>query len=472
MSAHHEARPLLLLVDDDPAIAETLAWVLEADFQVLPTASRAAALETLRNTSRPLDTALIDLGLPPHPHRPDEGLALVSDLLAADPGLKIVVLSGQDAVASARHARAMGAFEFHAKPAAPAVLREALLRAAKLTAEDRALAHQTRIGLIGDSPAMQALREQISRLAGAPFPVLIEGESGTGKELVAQALHQGSPRQAKPLVAVNCAAIAPPLIEAALFGHARGAFTGAATSRPGFFEEAADGTLFLDEIGELPRELQPKLLRVLENGEYQRIGETQARTSTARILAATNRNLRDEVRAGRFRADLYHRLGVLSIVLPPLRQLGDDRFLLLAHYLRQFQRQNALAAFTLDPAAHALWAHYAFPGNVRELRNIVLRLLARHAGKTIGHDALEAEMDVAVEAIEPHGGDPLLEALRNGAGFSLDDVLRRTERRYVEAALREAQGSVTQAARLLGMNRTTLYSRMTTLGIHPSGAED
>ncbi|WP_374510061.1 sigma-54-dependent transcriptional regulator [Niveibacterium sp.] len=466
MTTQTEERPLLLLVDDDPSIVETLAWAFGPDFEILAAGSRPEALVLLRSGERPIDAALIDLGLPPLPHRPDEGLALVSELLAASPDLHIVVLSGQDAMSSARHARAIGAFEFHPKPSAPPVLRDALLRAVERTRQARAR-RPDGVKLIGESPAIKALRQQLRRLADSPFPLLLEGESGTGKELAAQALHQTSTRAGKPFVAVNCAAIAPGLIEAALFGHARGAFTGATAARAGFFEEAGDGTLFLDEVGELPLELQPKLLRALENGEYLRVGETSARHASARVVTATNRNLREEVKAGRFRADLYHRLSVLTLTLPPLRTLGDDRFVLLDHYLPRLAAESSLPVFSLDRDARALWGDYGFPGNVRELRNIVLRLLARHAGETVSRAQLAAELDLDT-ASHANAGD--FEALQEG--FSLDEALRRTERRYIESALALARGSMSQAARLLGINRTTLYGRIGVLGLRmPAGEQ-
>ncbi len=465
MDPNTDTRPLLLLVDDDPAITETLAWALASDFDILTAASRPAARVFLHNPPRPLDAALIDLGLPPLQHRPDEGLALIGELLAAAPWLKIVVLSGQDAEASARHARALGAYDFHAKPIPPAQLRESLLRAAQLARDERQRQRATAT-LLGNSAPMRQLRSRITQLAETPFSLLIEGESGTGKELVARALHEAGRGSGKPFVVLNCAAIAPSLIESALFGHARGAYTGAAVARPGYFEDAADGTLFLDEIGELPLELQPKLLRALEGGDFQRIGETKPRQVTARVIAATNRNLRAEVRAGRFRADLFHRLSVLSQTLPPLRELGDDRFLLLDHFVAELSARTGLPPFNLDEDARQLWASYFFPGNVRELRNIVMRLLARRGPGQIDCGTLAGELDLEDTYIEAVAADEL------GEGFSLDMALRRTEARYIEAALRESRGSISGAARLLGINRSTLYGRLAALGIRALGGDE
>ncbi len=243
-------------------------------------------------------------------------------------------------------------------------------------------------------------------------------------------------------------------MEPTLFGHAKGAFTGAATGKAGFFEEAADGTLFLDEIGELPLEMQAKLLRVLENGEYQRVGETQRRTARCRVIAATNRDLRRAVREGAFRADLYHRLSVFTLSVPPLRELDQDKLALLDHFRK--------GAFELDEGALARWLRYDFPGNVRELRNIVIRLSAKYPGQRISAAELEQELDIA-EPGGPGVDDKTEQAMRQlerANVFDLDQTLKAWERAYIEAALRLTRGNVSQAAKLLGVNRTTLYSRM------------
>ncbi|MDB5799103.1 MAG: two component, sigma54 specific, transcriptional regulator, Fis family [Rhodocyclales bacterium] len=466
--------PSLLIVDDDPLIVDTLRYVLEREFELLSANSRSAAIATVRQRGGHLDVALIDLGLPPLTNRPDEGLALISELLAHDPHCKIIVLSGQNEEAHARHARTLGALEFIAKPAQPELLRAALQRAQQLRKQELAVvsASQALERIVGESPVILAARAQLRRFAGSHFPVLIEGESGAGKEVAAQALHELSGAQRR-FVALNCAAIAPGLIEATLFGHTRGAFTGAQAAQAGYFEEAADGTLFLDEIGELPLELQPKLLRVLENGEYQRVGETQKRIVRARIIAATNRDLQQEVRGGRFRADLFHRLSVLRVRMPALRQTGDDKLILLDHYKRIFSEQMGLPPFRITPDALQCWLAYDFPGNVRELRNIVIRLLVRYAGQTVGREELEAEQeaDVVTKSVDIDSAAPVLPApgtVRDIApsGVDLPAVLRRVERDYIAAALQQSHGNMSQAARLLGINRSTLYNRMETLARH------
>ena len=469
-----QVKPDLLIVDDDPLISDTLNFVLSRDFNVYVAESRAQVKSLLRQLDNPPQLALIDLGLPPTPHRPDEGFKLINELIAYSPSIKILVLSGQNEETNARHARTLGAIEFIAKPCEPekikALLQNALqIRDAELTDQAGGGA-----GLIGKSLPIDKLRQQITQYANAPFPVLIEGESGSGKELIASALHSQSTRAAKPFLALNCAAISPNLVEPTLFGYSKGAFTGATTSRAGYFEDAKDSTLFLDEIGELPLELQAKLLRVLENGEYQRVGETQSRVSNARVIAATNRDMRQEIRNGRFRADLYHRLSVFTIDVPPLRDLGEDKRMLLDYFREFYSRQAACKPFDLDARAMTLWLEYSFPGNVRELRNIVIRLTTKHAGQAVNWEQLQVELDMESMELElpglPVGQDfkSILESakkhLQLQKNFNLDLTMQQWEKGYVEAALLITQGNLSQAAKLLGIHRTTLYSRMQNYG--------
>ncbi len=468
-------KPLLLIVDDDSLICDSLSLSLSALFEVVTSHSRPHCLQLLRQLRQPPELALVDLGLPPLPHRPDEGFALISDLLKLAPQIRIVVLSGQSDDGNARHARTLGAADFVAKPCHPGDLQQVLKGALAFRTLDARLDQgKDASPLIGSSPAMQKLREQLRQYADLPFPVLIEGESGSGKEIIASScLHHDTRRRDRPFLALNCAAISPNLVEATLFGYAKGAFTGAATSRAGYFEDAADGTLFLDEIGELALDLQAKLLRVLENGEYQRVGETHLRVSRARIIAATNRDLRKELRAGNFRADLYHRLSVCAIAAPPLREMGDDKRLLLDHFRQHYAAQTQRPPFTLGAEATALWTGYAFPGNVRELRNIVIRLTTRYPGQTVDAAALAAELDLpddtpaitaTASGADETNGEAILalatQRLRQREPFNLDRLLDATERGYIEAALKLAHGNVSQAARLLGIHRTTLYNRM------------
>src|SRR5512145_395579 len=445
-------KPGLLVVDDDPLITDTLAFALGTDYTVYACDSRTHAIELLRQLDAPPPLALVDLGLPPAPHAPDEGFRLIGDLLAHSPRMKIFVLSGQNDAANARHARALGAWDFIAKPADPASIARALERGLKAPAAEDA-------EFVGASPALTKLKSQIAQFAAAPYPVLIEGESGSGKEVVAMRLHRLSPRAGRPYLSLNCAAISPQLVEPTLFGHVKGAFTGAATTKAGFFEDAGDGTLFLDEIGELPLDMQAKLLRVLENGEYQRVGETQRRTARCRVIAATNRDLRRAVREGAFRADLYHRLSVFTLGVPPLREMEGDRLLLLEH----FRRLSPGRPFELDAAATERWRDYDFPGNVRELRNIVIRLSAKYPGQRLSLAELEPELDLDQDAKGANAiVEQALQQLERSGQFDLDQTLKAWERAYIEAALKLTRGNVSQAAKLLGINRTTLYSRMST----------
>lgn len=466
-------RPVLMIVDDDPLITDTLHFVLTKHFEVCVAESHAQVKSLLLQLDAPPALALVDLGLPPNPHVPEEGFKVIGALLSHSPTIKIHVLSGQSDDANVKRALSLGAVDFIAKPCDVDKLKDMLLNA--LLVQDVELnelqVEQQQGGLLGTSLPMQALRLQIKQFADSPFPVLIEGESGSGKELVAGSFHYASERSLQPYLSINCAAVSPLLAESILFGHAKGAFTGAVAAHSGYFEDAGDGTLFLDEIGELPLELQAKLLRVLENGEYQRIGETQTRKSRARIVAATNRDLRSEVRAGKFRSDLYHRLSVFTVKVPPLRELGDDKHLLRDYFIDFYANQIDKAPFELDAKAKARWLDYAFPGNVRELRNIVIRLIAKYAGKVVKENELIAEFDLT----EPEtSGDSFnfndeasLTAqaqrhLQRQANVSLDAVLKTWERAYIEAAMKMTHGNLSQAAKLLNVNRTTLYSRMNT----------
>ncbi len=482
MSSLAKPRPRLLLVDDDPLIIDTLSSLLAEDFEIVKAGNRADAIALLRTTQQLAQLALIDLGLPPQRNYPDEGFALISELLALDPDCKIIVFSGRDEESYARQARTLGALEFLVKPVQLSTLRQALRHALQSRDEASARHKDTALSrIIGESPAIAKTKTLLQGLAQSRFPVLIEGESGVGKEMVAQALHELSTTANKApqrFIALNCAAISPGLIESTLFGHVRGAFTGAQHAQAGYFEEAGEGTLFLDEIGELPLELQPKLLRALENGEYQRVGETRSHRVRARILAATNRNLQREVQAGRFRADLFHRLSVLRVRIPPLRETGNDRALLLEHYLQYYSAQMNTRPFRLSPEAMRSWLAYDFPGNVRELRNIVIRLLTRYADNIVGEAALkeelESDQDTAPEeqiSTTSTTTLPSLKALQVSlpeiptleGSISLPAVLRQVERDYIAAALQKSRGNMSLAAKLLGINRSTLYNRIETL---------
>lgn len=461
------APPRLLIVDDDPLILDALSLSLADEFDVRTAESRGQAIELLRELPGRPQLALVDLGLPPTPHRPEEGFQLIAELLAHSPQIRILALSGQDEESNARHARTLGALDFIAKPCTPEQIKRQLQAALRIhSGEPAGFPGDTDslLGIVGQSMAIHAMRDQIILYANTPFPVLIEGESGSGKELVASALRQLSANSQSPYLVFNCAAISPSLIEATLFGYAKGAFTGAHSATAGYFEDARDGTLLLDEIGELPLELQAKLLRVLENGEYQRVGETATRKSHARIVAATNRNLRQEIHNGRFRTDLYHRLSVFTIQVPPLRELGMDKLLLLNHFRNFYAEQAGSPPFELDASALQVWERYPFPGNARELRNIVIRLTTKYPGQTIEAWQLEAELDLPPAAPDDTRDTP--EQVRQSLqhpDFNLDSLLMEQERLYIDTALEMTHNNISEAAKLLGLNRTTLYSRMEAL---------
>ncbi len=462
-------KPLLLFIDDDPIIVDALSIVLEKDFDVITAESRKQVKSLLLDLPVIPSLALVDLGLPPKPHSPEEGFKLIEELMSLNNRCKILILSGQNEDINIHHALTLGAVDFIPKPCDMSLLKSRLdyqitmLRAE--SSENKFALSETK--LLGESVALKTLRDLIEQFADTPFPVLVEGESGTGKELVAEELHNLSKRSNLPFMTINCAAFTPELLEAQLFGHTKGAFTGAADERVGFFEAAGEGTLFLDEVAELPLSLQSKLLRVLENGELYRIGETKPRSSKARIITATNRDLKEEVRAGNFRQDLYHRLCVLTIHVPELRERENDVLILMEYFRGIYAAGSPL--FELTDEAKALLEEYTFPGNIRELRNIIIRLSAKHSGKTVSAEDLQLELESDFEpgAIDIGNGDNFVAEELNNRNFHLDDKISEWERKYINYALMKSKGNLSKAARTLGVNRTTLYSRLQRLNIDP-----
>lgn len=459
----------MLLVDDDPLIVDSLSVFLENDYDLITASTRQQAKSQLQKRQQMPSIALVDLGLPPQPHSPEEGFTLIKELLGFNRRIKTLVLSGQSDQGNIQHALTLGAVDFIPKPCDVDLLQARLNHQVMiLNAENFAEGGGHEQQILGESTEIVTLRSLTQQFAEQPFPVLIEGESGSGKELVAEQLHQLSSRSSAPYLTINCAAFSSELLESQLFGHSKGAFTGATEQKTGFFEEASEGCLFLDEIGEMPAELQAKLLRVLESGEFYRLGETKVRTSSARIIAATNRDLREEVREGRFRQDLFHRLSVLTIHVPPLRQRGSDCLLLL-NYFRDLYCP-AGSEFQLDAEAEQHLTNYFFPGNVRELRNIIIRLGAKYAARTVGLAELKPELESAIEQdlnsdmTGPNVNGVLEQELAN-SNFNLDRTLEQWEVRYINQALRLTGGNLSKAARMLGVNRTTLYSRIQRLSI-------
>jgi len=453
----------LLLVDDDPLILDSFALALRGEYHVLQAANRDQALACMRAATPPL-LVLLDLGLPPRPHAPDEGFGLIAEFLRLNTDVKILILSGQGGSDIVRRALALGAVDFIPKPCDIDLLKARLRHQGMMLEAEREYRQQGAEELLGASRSMVALRELIQRYAQVPHPILIEGESGCGKELVARSIHRQGRRADSPYLKLNCAALPGELLEAQLFGHNRGAFTGAVSEQQGFMQAAAGGSLLFDEIGEMPLPLQSKLLRVLDDGEYYRLGETTPRRMQARIIASTNRDLQAEVRAGRFRLDLYHRLGVLTLHVPPLREREQDRELLFEHFAAMYAK-----GLQLSEGAQTLLAQYTFPGNVRELRNIIIRLSAKHSHGEVEQAQFAAELEspprVAAATTGPPEVDDAMQRAMLDESFSLNEVLDTTERRCILAALELAGGNLSHAARMLGLSRTTLYGRMRRLAV-------
>ena len=456
MSLPSTDKPTLLLVDDDSIIADSLEFVLSEEYQVNRASDRLSSFELLNSMESSPTLALIDLGLPPDTHKPDEGLAVIRKISQMHPSTRVLVLSGQDNKKHVLQAEEVGAVDFIAKPCDIAEIKVRLkkqIEAGGGNTEETVLE-----GIIGSSEPVELLRIQIKQLADSPYPVLIEGESGTGKEVTARNLHLCSSRKQQPFLTLNCAAFNGELLESQLFGHIKGAFTGASDTKKGFFEEVGSGTLLLDEVADLPLDLQAKLLRVLEDGEFYRLGETQTRHSSARVLAATNKDIIKAIQTGLFREDLYHRLSVLTLRVPSLHERAGDKLLLLDYYKRKVG--NQIATFQLDKGALDFWNEYTFPGNVRELRNIIIRLSAKYPGQTIKADVLKQEMSGLHRQGSTINNEEWLQFELHSDGFQLDQMLKTVEKEMIDLALSENGGNVSKAADMLGINRTTLYGRM------------
>ena len=443
----------LLIVDDDEDIRTQMKWALCSDYDLVTAGDRAGALAAF-TAARPAVT-LLDLGLPPRPNDPDEGLEVLSAVLALDPLAKVIVVSGQSDKRNALRAVGAGATDFLCKPLDMEQLGLVLQRCvylAELEQEYRAMQQSARPdvfeNMIGANPQMQAVFDMIRKVAPTTAPVLILGESGTGKEMVAKALHHRSSRSSGPFVAINCNTIPENLLESELFGHEKGAFTGADAQRKGHVESAAGGTLFLDEIGELPTSVQVKLLRFLQEKCFQRVGGRQEIQSDARVLAATNRNLRESVADGKFREDLYFRLAVVVVKVPPLRERGDEIILMSKAFLRDYGIEHAKTGLTFAPDALRALSLHSWPGNVRELQNRVQRAVIMADGKRV--TARDLELTDTRSDLSTH---------------TLKEARESVEREVIQDALRRHRGKITSAAVELGVSRPTLYELMEKLGI-------
>jgi two-component system NtrC family response regulator len=444
----------LLIVEDDEDISTQMKWALAADYEVLMAGDRAGAVTAF--TANSPTVTMLDLGLPPRPNEPEEGLALLSELLTLDSTAKVIVVSGQGDKQNALRAVGAGAYDFLCKPVDMDELRLVLQRCvyvAELEREYRALQQSQPVdsfeGMLGASSQMQGVFTFIRKVAPTGAPVLILGESGTGKEMIAQALHRRSPQKNGPFVGINCNAIPENLLESELFGHEKGAFTGAHTLRKGHIEGATGGTLFLDEIGDLPAPVQVKLLRFLQEKRFQRVGGRQEIPSDARVIAATNLNLKELVSSGKFREDLYFRLAVVVLEVPRLRERGDDVVLVAKEFLHRFGVQHGKPKVTFAPDALRAITLYGWPGNVRELQNRVQRAVIMADGRQITARDLELT-GVVTSAAVPQ---------------TLKEAREEVEREIVQEALRRHRGKVTSAAQELGVSRPTLYELMEKLGI-------
>jgi two-component system, NtrC family, response regulator len=449
--------PPLLIVEDDLALQKQIKWSLDR-YESVTAHDRASALLALRRHQPAVVT--MDLGLPPDPDSTSEGFKLLEQMLDLDPHVKVIVLTGQNDQAHALRAVALGAYDFFAKPFEPELLGLTIARAyrlAELQAENRRLqseAHPDALsGLTTRDAKMQRICRLVERVATSDATVMLLGESGTGKEVLAQGLHEASKRAGR-FVAINCAAIPENLLETELFGHEKGAFTGATKTTVGKIETAHGGTLMLDEIGDLPLQLQAKLLRFLQERTIERVGGRQEIPVDVRVVCATHQDLQGQIRDGRFREDLYYRLAEIVVEIPPLRERTGDAVLLAHAFLRRFaqeQRRGALA-FT-DDAVRAIEAH-AWPGNVRELINLVKRASIMADGGRVGVDDLGLRPPAPAESAGAEAGN-----------LDLRKVREKAEREAIVAALARANGNILRAAEVLGVSRPTLYDLMHRLGI-------
>jgi two-component system response regulator AtoC len=437
--------PTVLVVDDDRVARDLLAEVLAKEgYRILPASGGAEALELARNN--PVDLAIVDLRMPEV-----DGLAVLRGLQGLRSDTPVIILTAFATIETAMEAIRAGAYDYLSKPfqlemirlRARRALEERRLRSENLRYRQELQARYGPKHVIGTSPGMVEVYRRAARVAGSDAAVLIVGETGTGKELIARAIHAGSPRADQAFIPVDCTTLPEPLVESELFGHERGAFTGAVASRRGLFEAAAGGTVFLDEVGDLPPALQAKLLRVLQEHEVRRVGGTDRVPVDVRVIAATHRDLRARVATGEFREDLYYRLNVVTIHLPPLRERRDDIPLLARHFVERWAAARGRPAPVLTPETLERLQGHSWPGNVRELENVLERAVTLGSGPALGPEdlGLEAGAPVATGPALPMPGMPL-EAVKHW---------------YVRRILADTGGNKQRAAEILGVDRRTLY---------------
>jgi DNA-binding NtrC family response regulator len=450
----------ILVIDDD---ANTLASLARAfrlaghDATVCDNASRALELARAER----FDLILSDVVMPGR-----DGIALLEDFKNAGIGSTVVMMSGQASIEMAVKATRLGASDFLEKPISTDKLLltvENVLRLKHLEDENRDL--KKRLGrhhIVWASPAMKEVMAQVEQVAASETRVCIRGETGTGKELIARTLHEKSPRRGGPFISLNCAAVPGELMETELFGHEKGSFTGAASRHTGKFEQAHHGTLFLDEIGDMPLTMQAKLLRVLEEGEIERVGGDKPFSVDVRVIVATHRNLEEQVRQGTFREDLYHRVFVFPIILPPLRERREDIRVLTDHFIRQFGGQNHWQSKTLSAEAAAELERYQWPGNVRELRNVIERVLLFETNDEIRASTILRALPQAAASSETAGAAQLTGALARGM---LSQRVEAFERETILTVLKQHHHHMTNTAKALGLERSHLYKKCQQLGI-------
>jgi len=445
--------PKLLIVDDDENIRSQMKWSLSDEYDVLTAEDRQSALEVLEKHE--IDVTLLDLGLPPKPNDPREGFLTLGEILSLRENAKVIIITGQGEKENSLKAVESGAYDFLNKPMDIDELKVILKRAyylAGLEREHRKLLREHKTdsyeGMLGSSPQMQTVFRAIEKVASTQAPVLILGESGTGKEMVARAIHVHSTRKDGPFVAINCSAIPEPLLESELFGHEKGSFTGAHEQRKGRIEIAGGGTLFLDEIGELPGELQAKLLRFLQEHRIERIGGRKEIEIDTRVIAATNSDLKKGMEENRFREDLYYRIAVVVLRLPPLRERQGDIALLSKIFLTKFGEENNIPDKKFSQKTLQSIENYSWPGNVRELENRVKRAVIMSEGRLIRPSDME------------------LGSVATGyEGATLKEARDALEGDLITRALTARKGNISRAASDLGISRPTLYELMTKLGI-------
>ncbi len=469
----------ILVVDDERNVLRAFEDILAArGHAIVCTSGAEEAMRRLKEAD--FELVILDICLPGM-----SGLDALAKIRQIQPALPVVVMTGQGTTDTAIEATKRGAFDYHLKPFEPEEMLQTIakaLEAARLMKGRLALNPETAVvesdAIVGRSPPMQQLYKAIGRVAATGATVLIRGESGTGKELVARAIYQHSPRSKMPLVVVNCAAIPDTLLESELFGYEPGAFTGAMTRRIGKFEQADGGTIFLDEVGDIPLLVQAKILRTLQDGTFQRLGGNETLRSDVRVLSATNRDLEGAIAAGGFREDLYHRLNVVTLQLPPLRERRDDIPILIDYFSSRYARAAGIERPPLAQNALDALMNHSWPGNVRELEHLIQRLMIFAGGYTIqAHDlpwTLRVDPQAPAGAASPSTDEQWLNLIRAhltsySGDHACEELLEKIEKFLIVEALRRSQGNQTHAARLLGLPRPTLHARMQKYGMHGSG---